>query len=84
MPDKKPLPVGMSLSQLRNMLDIAEQKGATHVLLSCQTRVNGEGVQSPIEWVSQTPVDGIVYIGAYKELDQWEHMDNRALESLDW
>ena len=72
---------GMSLAQLINMLTAVYEQGAREVRIAQRTG-GAYGTAAPVDWLSQRPVDGVVYIGC--SAVDWTPMGNDALESLDW
>lgn len=75
--------VGMPIGQAITMLLALQSQGATEIRLA--TRTEGRhGVCTGVDWVSPKPIDGVGYIGAMAQMDEWTDMDNRALKGLDW
>lgn len=70
----------MSLDQLIAMLMAARAQGATTAAL---VRMGPHHLPecAPIDWVSPTPVDGVVYIKPME--DMYDVLGNEAAESVD-
>lgn len=72
---------GMPIMQVIAMLMAAQAQGATMVRIAMQHKNDSHGVATGVDWISQEPIDGVVYVGCMPE---WDDMNNAALNSMDW